>query len=87
MATSKESSIVFADLMASYKAEYENAMTKDQVDEIEKDLEKGLSITFNFRSNELDRIATVHDMNDLPAVTNLRTRYGKDAERLGSRIG
>jgi len=50
-------------------------------------LEKGLSITFNFRSNELDRIATVHDMNDLPAVTNLRTRYGKDAERLGSRIG
>jgi len=29
MATSKESSIVFADLMASYKAEYENAMTKD----------------------------------------------------------
>jgi hypothetical protein len=73
--------------MDSYKTDFANAGDKDEVDAKEAALTKNLRNNYSYRLQLLNDIVAVHGMEDVEQVAQLRTRYGKDYERLGSRIG
>jgi hypothetical protein len=73
--------------MDSYKTDFANAGDKDEVDNKETALTKNLRNNYSYRLQLLNDIVNVHNMEGVEQVAQLRTRYGKDYERLGSRIG
>jgi len=87
MATSKQSNIVFANLLTSYKDEFSRAGSKDEVDNIETALLKNLRNNYSFRLNLLNNIVETHELEGLNRVENMRNQYAKDFDRLTSRIG
>jgi hypothetical protein len=87
MATSKQSNIIFANLLTGYKDEFSRAGSKDEVDNIETALLKNLRNNYSFRLNLLNMIVEAHELDDAPRVEEMRNKYAKDFDRLGSRIG
>lgn len=65
MGTARQSTLIFAQLMASYKTDFESAGDKDEVDAKEAALTKNLRNNYSYRLQLLNDIVAVHGMEDV----------------------
>lgn len=65
MGTSRQSTLIFAQLMDSYKTDFANAGDKDEVDAKETALTKNLRNNYQYRLQLLNDIVAAHDMEEV----------------------